>query len=83
VLGRQIANELFVSFESGLAQMNNSTRGMTDWALRFEWAFAPRSSLQFGFEPVKPGARIRGLGSLSGRDSRRQEFVELRRRWTY
>ncbi|MEO5511638.1 MAG: translocation/assembly module TamB domain-containing protein [Longimicrobiales bacterium] len=83
VLGRQIANDLFVSFESGLAAIGSSTGGMNDWALRFEWAFAPQSSLQFGLEPVRPGARIRGLGSLSERDLRRQEFVELRRRWNW
>jgi hypothetical protein len=91
VLGRQLGDKLFVSFESGftsigalsgLSAANGTTGGMNDWALRFEWAFAPQSSLQFGIEPVRRGGRIQGLGSLLG-ESRQQKFVALRRRWIW
>ena len=84
VLGRQIGDKLFASFESGIASLSgNSAGGMNNWALRFEWAFAPQSSLQFGIEPVKRGARIQGLGTLLGGSSRQQKYVGLRRRWTW
>ncbi len=83
VLGRQLADDLFVSFESYLTSINAEAGGMNDWALRFEWAFAPQASVQFGIENVKRGGRIRGLSSLLGRDSKQQGFVEFRRRWTY
>jgi autotransporter translocation and assembly factor TamB len=90
VLGRQLSDKLFVSFESGLTSLgglsgssgNATTGGTSDWALRFEWAFAPQSFLQFGIEPVRRGGRIQGLGSLLGQ-SRQQKFVGLRRRWTW
>jgi hypothetical protein len=88
VLGRQIGDKLFVSFESDIPALgltsgtSTAAAGMNNWALRFEWAFAPQSSLQFGIEPVRRGGRIQGLGSQLGQ-SLQQQFVELRRRWSW
>ncbi|HEX6693219.1 MAG TPA: translocation/assembly module TamB domain-containing protein, partial [Longimicrobiales bacterium] len=91
VLGRQLSSDFFLTFESGSTGLggiagvgsNATTGGMNDWAVRLEWAFADQSSLQLGFEPVRPGSRIRGLGRVLTADNRQQLFAEVRRRWTW
>ena len=88
VLGRQLGNDFFLTFESGSNALgglggNNPAGGMNDWALRLEWAFADQSSLQLGIEPVRRGSRIRGLSQVLTADAQQQLFAEVRRRWSW
>ena len=84
VLGREIADDVFLTVESYLSGLFGSSQtGLDLWAIRLEWAFDPRSSLRAGLEPVSSALRLRGIGLDRPTAPGQQFSVELRRRWTY
>ncbi|MGH7445033.1 MAG: hypothetical protein ACREKM_09160, partial [Longimicrobiales bacterium] len=60
-----------------------SQSGLDAWAIKLEWAFARRSSLSTGFEPVNSALLLRGVGLDRSNAPGQQLFVELRRRWLW
>jgi translocation and assembly module TamB len=84
VLGRELADDVFLTVESYLSGLFGSSQsGLDLWAIRLEWAFDRRSSLRAGLEPASSVLRLRGIG-LDRPSAPGQQFsLELRRRWTY
>ncbi|HSJ14898.1 MAG TPA: translocation/assembly module TamB domain-containing protein [Longimicrobiales bacterium] len=84
VVGRQLADDVFLTLETGISALLGSDAPANTWAVRLEWAFDRRSSLEGGIEPANRVGRLRGLGSaLPAGQPRSQLFLELRRRWVY
>lgn len=86
VLGREIVDDVFLTVESYLDALfggGGGNAGLDAWAIRLEWAFAPRSSLSVGYEPVRSALLLRGAGLDPTISLEQQLFVELRRRWLY
>ncbi len=85
LVGRELATDVFLTVESGLAALFGSEAEAGDsWAIRLEWAFDRNSSARVGWEPVTRTRFLRGLGAaLPARTRAQQLFLELRRRWTY
>ncbi len=84
VIGREITDDVFLTLESYLnALFGESASGLDAWALRLEWAFARRSSVSTGFEPVNSALLLRGAGLDPAIAPGQQLFVELRRRWMW
>ena len=85
VVGRQLADDVFLTLETGISALFGEEAPVADtWAIRLEWAFDRRSSLEGGLEPANRGRLLRGLGSaLPVAQPKQQLFLELRRRWVY
>ncbi len=86
VIGREIVDDVFLTVESYLTALfggEGAGSGFDAWALRLEWAFARRSSLSTGVEPVNSALLLRGAGFDPAIVPRQQLFVEIRRRWLY
>jgi autotransporter translocation and assembly factor TamB len=85
VVGRQLADDVFLTLETGIAALFGTEAPVNDtWAIRLEWAFDRRSSLEGGIEPANRGRLLRGLGSaLPIAQPKQQPYLELRRRWVY
>lgn len=84
VVGSEITDDVFLTVESYLnALFGESQSGLDAWAIRLEWAFARRSSLSTGFEPVNSALLLRGARLDRSSAPGQQLFVELRRRWLW
>jgi len=86
VLGRQVANDFFLTVESGLnALLGDAGASASSWAVRLEWAIDPRQALELGVEPLNRARLLRGIGAAlpPGRPSQQQLYAEFRRRWAY
>lgn len=85
VLGREVADDVFLTVESGLGVLFGPSEAVTDtWAVSLEWRIDPEWMLRFGIEPVNRGRLFRGITAALAVSRPGEQFtVNLRRRWTY
>jgi hypothetical protein len=86
VVGRVIANDVFLTVESALGALFGGTEaGTTPFAVRVEWRLTKQYSARFSWEPPNRNAVYRAFTTAQpvARPERRQFSAELRRRWTY
>ena len=86
VLGREVADNLFLTVESGVAALFGADEDVTSpetWAVRLEWRIDRRTSLRAGYEPVNRAGLIRRIGVALPVTRPQQGAVELRKRWSW
>jgi hypothetical protein len=86
VLGREVADNLFLTVESGVAALFGADEDVTSpetWAVRLEWRIDRRTSLRAGYEPVNRAGLIRRIGVALPVTRPQQGAVEIRKRWSW
>jgi hypothetical protein len=89
VIGREIAEDVFLTVESALAVLfGGNATGATGGsslpvAVRLEWRLSPQYSARFSWEPASRSRALNNFTAASPARPEQQFSVELRRRWTY
>ncbi|MFW6078245.1 MAG: translocation/assembly module TamB domain-containing protein, partial [Gemmatimonadota bacterium] len=84
VLGTQLADDVFLTIDTGLGTLFGGTEVGTTWGAAIQWRIDPEWTAEFGIEPVFRGRFFPTAGFFVPALSPEQQFfLDLRRRWTY
>ncbi|MFW6201443.1 MAG: translocation/assembly module TamB domain-containing protein, partial [Gemmatimonadota bacterium] len=84
VLGTQLADDLFLTIDTGLGTFFGGTEVATTWGVAIQWRIDPEWTAEFGIEPVFRGRFFPTVGFFVPALSPEQQFfLDVRRRWTY
>lgn len=84
VFGTEIADDLFLTVDTGIATLFGSTDAGATWGASLQWRVDPEWTVELGIEPVFRGVFFPVAGFISpGIGAEQQFFVDVRRRWTY
>ncbi|HWV57476.1 MAG TPA: hypothetical protein VNZ57_08500, partial [Longimicrobiales bacterium] len=85
VFGFQVAEDLYITVESGFGMIFGGTGVLTDdWSVSLEWQIDPEWTLLLGYEPLSAVRLFRpSTTPLPTTAPQRQFVAEIRRRWTY
>ena len=84
VLGTEIADDVFLTIDTGVATLFGETDAGATWGIALRWRIDPEWTLVAGIEPVFRGRFFPVAGFISpGIRPTQQFFVDIQRRWTY
>ena len=84
VVGEEIANDVFITVETGLGVLSGQSLGAP--TVRLEWRINPTTTARLGYELVNPGRALRGVTvayPAIETYTQRQYTVDIRKRWSW
>lgn len=86
VVGEEIADNVFITVETGLGALFGGTQGLGATTVRLEWRINPTTTARAGWELVNPARAMRGvtvaLPALQTSQDRQFTF-DLTKRWSW